>query len=195
MSVRKNECALRFPCECVSSEGGYSDPWAGVTQFKLLPNGTKERVLNAVARQPKTISHLAKELGLSQPTIHNHVNDMVKSELLRESKAREKKHPAENYYEPAFPVIKAADRAAIEPICEAMAEQVAALFAAKQPQLKKALEKAPLREQGWEFAALAQYCYAAVQRGARELLEQRGVLPPRARHDNGAEWLFWAEER
>ena len=76
-----------------------------------------------------------------------------------------------------------------------MAEQVAALFAAKQPQLKKALEKAPLREQGWEFAALAQYCYAAVQRGARELLEQRGVLPPRARHDNGAEWLFWAEER
>jgi len=34
-----------------------------------------------------------------------------------------------------------------------------------------------------------------VQRGARELLEQRGVLRPRTKHDNGAEWLFWAEER
>jgi hypothetical protein len=25
-------------------------------------------------------------------------------------------------------------------------------------------------------------------------LEERGVLPPREKHKNGAEWLFWAEE-
>jgi hypothetical protein len=32
-------------------------------------------------------------------------------------------------------------------------------------------------------------------RGARTLLEQRGLLTPRQKHANGAEWIFWAEER
>lgn len=67
--------------------------------------------MNAVARQPKTIARLAKELGLSQPTVHAHVNNMLNSELLRESAEWEKKHPSENYYEPNFPVIKAGDQA------------------------------------------------------------------------------------
>jgi hypothetical protein len=41
---------------------------------------------------------------------------------------------------------------------------------------------------------LAQYLYAKTQRCARELLEQRGALPPRKEHQNGAKWIFWAEE-
>jgi DNA-binding transcriptional ArsR family regulator len=194
MSHRKNGYALRFPCECVSIQSGYSDPWAGVTQNKLLMDGTKERVLNALARRPKTIAHLAKELGLSQPTIHTHVTDMLKSELLCESAAQVKKHPAENYYEPNFPVLKAADRAAFEPICRAMSERLADLFEKQRTQLKLAIEKTGLPDEGCEFSALAQYFYASVQRGARKLLEERGVLPPREKHKNGAEWLFWAEE-
>ena len=193
MSLRKNGQALHFPCECVSVQHGYSDPWAGVTQNKLLNDGTKERVLNSVARQPKTIARLAKELGLSQPTVHTHVNDMLKSELLREAKQWEKKHPTENYYEPNFPVIRATDRA-FEPICEELAGQIAELFKAKQVELKQAFEKTSLANQGWEFSDLAQYCYASAQRGARKLLEKRRVLAPRKSHKDGAEWLFWAEE-
>ena len=194
MSRRKNGYALRFPCECVSIQRGYSDPWAGVTQNKLLMDGTKERVLNAVARQPKTIALLAKELGLSQPTIHTHVNDLLNSELLCESAVREKKHPAENYYEPNFPVIKAADRAAFEPICQALSKRLADLFESQQTPLKRVMEKTGLADQEWEFSDLAQYLYACVQRGARKLLEERGVLPLREKHKNDAEWLFWAEE-
>jgi DNA-binding transcriptional ArsR family regulator len=157
-------------------------------------DGTKERVLNAVARRPKTIALLAKELGLSQPTVHSHVNGLLNSELLCESTVREKKHPAENYYEPNFPVIRAADRAAFEPICQALSKRLADLFESQQAPLKHAMEKTGLAKQEWEFADLAQYLYACVQRGARELLEERGVLPPRERHKNDAEWLFWAED-
>jgi DNA-binding transcriptional ArsR family regulator len=194
MSRRKNGYALRFPCECVSIQRGYSDPWAGVTQNKLLTDGTKERVLNAVARRPKTIALLAKELGLSQPTIHAHVNDLLKSELLCASSMWEKKHPAENYYEPNFPVIRAADRAAFEPICQALSKRLADLFEAQQTPLKRVMEKTGLVDQQWEFSDLTQYLYACVQRGARKLLEERGVLPLREKHANDAEWLFWAEE-
>jgi DNA-binding transcriptional ArsR family regulator len=194
MSQRKNCCARRFPCECVSITGGYSDPWAAIAQEKLLSDGTKERVLNAVAKRPKTIAHLARELGLSQPTVHSHVNELLQSELLRATSVREKRHPAENYYKPNFPVVAAADRATFDPLCQAMAERLADLFEARRAQLKGALEKTSLPKEGWDFADIAQYLFACVQRGARERLEERGVLRRREKHENGAQWLFWAED-
>jgi hypothetical protein len=33
-----------------------------------------------------------------------------------------------------------------------------------------------------------------MQRTARALLEQRGLLSPPEKHKNGVEWVFWAEE-
>jgi predicted transcriptional regulator len=70
---------------CVGGRGRYSDPWSETTKNKLVPNDTKEEILNLVARQPKTISQLAEALDLSPPSVHTHINDMMKSELLRES--------------------------------------------------------------------------------------------------------------
>ena len=100
MSVSEGRNGLQFPCECFSACGGYSDPWAAIAQHGLLPNGTKELILNEVAQRPKTIAQLAKELGLSQPSIHAHIDEMTTSELLRESVEWEKKYPTERYYEP-----------------------------------------------------------------------------------------------
>src|SRR5262245_36452860 len=107
MAVPETLQGLRFPCECVSGgDKGYSDPWAEIAQKKLLPNGSKEQILNLVAREPRTISQLAEALALSPPSVHAHINDLMKSELLRESEKWEKKYPAERYYEPNFPVFK-----------------------------------------------------------------------------------------
>ena len=107
MTVGENK-GLRFPCECVSnSPGGYSDPWADITKRKLLPNGTKEQILTLLADEPKTLSQLAHALNLSPPSVHTHINDMLKRELLRESEEFEKMHPSERYYEPNFPIFKA----------------------------------------------------------------------------------------
>jgi hypothetical protein len=36
--------------------------------------------------------------------------------------------------------------------------------------------------------------YANMQRSARTLLEERGVLSPRQKRRNGAAWIFWAQE-
>ena len=195
MSVPGNLEGLRFPCECVSSRrGGYSDPWAEITKNKLLPDGTKEEILNLVAREPKTISQLAEALKLSPPSVFAHVNDMMKSELLRESEEWEKKHPTERYYEPNFPVFTAADCAEFEALCQEMAEQVAALFEKKRPQMERAFRKTGFASRGWELKDVTQCLYANLQRSARSLLEQRGLLSPREKHANGAEWVFWAEE-
>lgn len=195
MSVPDGMDGLRFPCECVSGRrGGYSDPWTGITKNKLLPNGTKEEILNLLAREPKTISQLAKELNLKPASIHAHINEMMRSELLRESEEWEKRHPAERYYEPNFPVFRAEDCAEFEELCREMAEQVAALFEKKRPQMERAFARTSFPSRGWELKDVTQCLYANMQRNARGLLEQRGVLRPREKHANGVEWVFWAEE-
>jgi DNA-binding transcriptional ArsR family regulator len=185
---------LLFACECVSAQGEYSDPWAGISQNKLLPDGTKESILNSVAREPKTIAQLASDLGLSQPSIHRHIGEMMASELLRESKEWERKYPTERYYEPNFPVVRVSEQAEFEAVCQEMAARVADLFEKRRKQLENAFDKTDLANRGWTFADIAQYLYASAQRGARELLEQRGALPSRKKHQNGVEWIFWAEE-
>ncbi|TMH06243.1 MAG: winged helix-turn-helix transcriptional regulator [Betaproteobacteria bacterium] len=144
MGLRKNGRGLHFPCECVSVQRGYSDPWAAITQNKLLNDGTKERILNAVARQPRTIARLAAELGLSQPAIHTHVNDMLHSELLREATAWKKKHPAENFYEPNFPIVKNSDRLAFDPLCDEIAERMADIFESRLNELEQAMQQTGL---------------------------------------------------
>jgi len=195
MSIPDDLQGLRFPCECVSARrGGYSDPWADITKRKLLPNGTKEEILNLVAREPKTISQLAEALDLSPPSVYTHINDMLKSELLRESEEWEKKYPTERYYEPNFPVFRAEECAEFRVLCHEMAQQVVALFERKRAKIERAFRRTGLSNQGWEFSDITQCFYANMQRSARALLEERGILNPREKHANGAEWIFWAEE-
>jgi DNA-binding transcriptional ArsR family regulator len=195
MTVPKNSKGLRFPCECVSAApGGYSDPWADVTKNRLLPNGTKEEILNLVAREPKTISQLAEALDLSAPSVHTHINDMTKSELLRESVDWEKKYPAERYYEPNFPVFKEEDCEELNSLCDEMAGQLVALFERKRAKLERAFAQTELADDGWKFSDITQCLYANLQRRARTQLEERGLLSTRIKHTNGAEWVFWAEE-
>jgi len=187
---------LRFPCECVSaSQGGYTDPWADVTKRKLLPNGTKEQIITLLAEEPKTISQLAQALNLSPPSVHTHINDMLQSELLRESEEFEKRHPSERYYEPNFPVFKTEECAEFRALCEEMAQQLADLFEKRRSSMERAFSKTNLSAHGWELSDVTQCLYANMYRGARTLLEQRGLLTPRQKHANGAEWIFWAEER
>jgi DNA-binding transcriptional ArsR family regulator len=195
MAVPKELKGLRFPCECVSAKlGGYSDPWADVTKRKLLPNGTKEEILNLVASEPKTISQIAEALNLSAPSVHTHINEMTKSELVRESEEWEKKYPIERYYEPNFPVFRAEDCAEFEALCEEMAKKVVSLFAQHRAQMERAFRGTGLPARGWEFSDITQCIYANVQRSARTLLEQQGLLSPAKKHKNGAKWIFWAEE-
>ncbi len=195
MSVPTGFKGLLFPCECVSSRpGAYSDPWAEITKNKLLPNGTKEEILNVLAQGPKTITQIAETLSLSAPSVHTHVSNMVRSELLREADEWEKTHPAERYYEPNFPVFKAEECAEFRALCEEMSKDLVTIFEEKRQKMERAFRKTGLAKQGWELSDVTQCLFANMYRGARTLLEQRGLLSPREKHANGAKWIFWAEE-
>ena len=191
-----NGKGLRFPCDCVSGlGGGYTDPWADIAKRKLMPNGTKEQIVTQLVDEPKTISQLAVALNLSAPSVYSHINDMLKSELLRESKEFEKKHPSEHYYEPNFPVFKTAACAEFRDLCEEITKELTALFEKHQAAMEQAFLKTDLPAQGWQLSDVTQCIYANIYRGARSQLEERGLLASRVKHSNGAEWIFWAEEQ
>jgi DNA-binding transcriptional ArsR family regulator len=195
MSVPAGVKGLRFPCECVSSRpDGYSDPWAEITKNKLLPNGTKEEILNVLAHEPKTITQIAEALDLSAPSVHTHVSDLLRSELLREAVDWAKAHPAERYYEPNFPVFKAEECEEFRSLCEEMSKELVAMFEKKRQKMERAFGNTSLSKQGWELSDVTQCLFANMYRGARTQLEQRGLLSPREKHANGAQWIFWAEE-
>jgi DNA-binding transcriptional ArsR family regulator len=195
MTIRTGFNGLRFPCECVSSKaGGYSDPWAEITKKKLLPNGTKEEILNVLAQGPKTITQIAEALGLSTPSVHTHISDMLRSELLREAVESEKTHPKERYCELNFPVFKHEECAEFRGLCEEMSKDLVALFEKRRSKLERAFRKTGLAKQGWELSDVTQCLFANMYRGARTQLEQSGSLSPREKHANGAHWIFWAEE-
>jgi DNA-binding transcriptional ArsR family regulator len=187
---------LRFPCECVSGfQNGDTDPWAAIAKRKLLPNGTKEQIVMLLAAEPKTISQLALALNLSAPSVYTHINDLLESELLRESVEFEKRHPSERYYEPNFPIFRAEECAEFRTLCEEMAQQLASLFERNQAKIEQAFQKTKLSDHGWQLSDVTQCLYTNMYRGARTLLEERGLLASRKKHANGAEWIFWAEER
>ena len=188
--------ALRVPCECVSGfQSGDTDPWAEVTKRKLLPNGTKEQIVMLLAAEPKTISQLAQALNLSAPSVYTHINDMIESELLRESIEFEKRHPSERYYEPNFPIFRDEECAEFRALCDDMSQQLASLFERHQAKIEQAFQKTGLAAQGWQLSDVTQCLYTNMYRNARTLLEERGLLASRKKHANGAEWIFWAEER
>lgn len=195
MTIPAGFNGLRFPCECVSSNAsGYSDPWAEITRNKLLPNGTKEEILNVLAEGPKTITQIAEALGLSAPSVHTHISDMLRSELLREAVESEKTHPKERYYEPNFPVFNHEECAEFRGLCEEMSKDLVVLFEKRRSKLERAFRKTGLAKQGWDLSDVTQCLFANMYRSARTQLEQNGSLSPRQKHANGAQWIFWAEQ-
>jgi hypothetical protein len=76
-----------------------------------------------------------------------------------------------------------------------MAQQLATLFERQRPKMERAFNKTSLSDRGWELADVTQCLYANIYRGARTLLEKRGLLASPRKHANGAEWIFWAEQR
>jgi hypothetical protein len=94
---------------------------------------------------------LAQALELSAPSVHTHVNDLVKSELLRESAEFEKKHPTERYYEPNFPVFKAEECEEFRELCDEMSQQSVALFEQQRAKMEQAFGRTYLAAHGWEL--------------------------------------------
>jgi DNA-binding transcriptional ArsR family regulator len=190
------EHRLRLACSCASAGDVMSEPWAAIPHDGKLKDGTKERILNALAAQPRTIAQLAELLGVSSPAVHRHVTDLLTSELIGEVEVPQdgRRSPVERYYQPTFPVILAADRAALDPVLQDLAADIAKAFRQRQELLAMAFFETSLPERGESFEALLHYLFATAGRIARAQLEADSVLPTWPEHADGSRWVWWAEE-
>ncbi len=196
VSSNSDEPRLRLACSCASASDLMSDPWAAIPHDGKLNDGAKERILNALARQPRTISQLAGLLGISAPAVHRHVTDLLASELIAEVVAPDDgcRSGVERYYQPGFPIVRAADRAALQPVLAELADAMAEAFRAQRPALAAAVAATTLPDRGTAFASLRHYLYATATRLARARLEAAGELPAWPAHADGSRWIWWAEE-
>ncbi|MGH2534658.1 MAG: ArsR/SmtB family transcription factor [Thermomicrobiales bacterium] len=187
---------LRFACTCTSAAPVAEDPWVAISQQHKLNNGTKELILNALYRQPRTTAQLAQVLRLSAPAVHRHVAELRASELIREVAVPEggRRSALERFYRPNFPVVLAADQAALQPTLDELADAFAGLFRDGQASLAEAFQRTSLPAREETFEALLHYLFAAATRMARARLEAAGDLPPWPEHDDGSRWVWWAEE-
>ena len=191
-----DEHRLRFACACASAVPIAEDPWVAIVNQRKLNDGTKELILNAIYRQPRTITQLAAHLGISAPAVHRHVVDLLADELIQEVDvvAPQRSRGSERYYRPNFPVVLAADRAALQPVLEELAADIAALFHQRREALAEAFADTSLPTRGEAVETLLHYLYATATRLARARLEADGALPPWPDHADGSRWIWWAEE-
>ena len=187
---------LRFACACASAVPSGEDPWVAIVNQRKLNDGTKELILNAIYRQPRTITQLAEQLGISAPAVHRHIGDMLADDLIQEVDlaAPQRSRGSERYYRPNFPVVLAADRDALQPVLEDLAADIAAVFQQRQEALANALADTSLPARGEPVELLHHYLYATATRLARARLEAAGSLPPWPEHADGSRWIWWAEE-
>jgi len=188
---------LQFACDCVSHLfQPIRDPWSYVSRAGLISSETKEIVLNKTYREPKTVTQLAKEIGLSQPAIYRHVRELVASDMLREANLPDEKksYRVEKYYEPNFPVLLLEDVAQLEPACRKVAEHMAKIYWEHRDELREAFRGCSLEGCGYGLEDVLDYLYSKIRRLGREILDEQGFFPELPTHRDGSRWVYWAEE-
>ena len=188
---------LLFACDCVSHlHGAIRDPWSYVSRAGLISSETKEIILNKTYRQPKTVTQLAKEIGLSQPAIYKHVQELLASDMLREADLpdEEKTYRVEKYYEPNFPVLLKEDVTQLEPACRRVAEHIAEIYWEHRDELQAAFAGSSLEARGYALEEILDYLYSKLRRLGRSVLDKQGFFPELPTHRDGSRWVYWAEE-
>ena len=195
--TRGSPRVLQFACDCVSHlHQPMRDPWSYVTRAGLISSETKEIILNKTYREPKTVTQLAREIGLSQPAIYKHVKEMLASEMLREAPLpdAEKTYRVEKYYEPNFPILLQEDVEHLEPVCRKIAEQIAQAHWDHRDALEDAFSGSSLARRGYALDNVLDYLYSRIRRLGHDVLDEQGFFPELPTHRDGSRWVYWAEE-
>ncbi len=152
---------------------------------------TRERLVAALADQPRTVAQLAHAFGLSQPTMLEHVRRALRDGLIREVQVPEerKRFAAERYYATAVPVIREPDRDLLVSGCRALADEIATVVSAGQGDLRAAFAMTHLAREEWSFDELWPYLQETIWRLTRERVPDLVDLTPPQPHG-----LAWVED-
>lgn len=151
----------------------------------------RERLVAALADQPRTVAQLARQFGLSQPSMLEHVRRAVQDGLVVEVQVpdEERRFPSERYYGPAVPVIRGPDRELLASACRAVADDIAKSVASNLGDMHATFAMTALAGEGWSFDEIWPYMSDTINRLVEERLAS--IMRPT---DLTARGLAWVEE-
>ncbi|HEV2108043.1 MAG TPA: winged helix-turn-helix domain-containing protein [Thermomicrobiales bacterium] len=149
----------------------------------------RERLVAALADQPRTVAQLARAFSLSQPTMLEQVRRAVRDGLVVEVQVpEEERHfAAERYYAPAVPVIRGPDRELLASACRALADDIAVSLVSNLGDMHAAYAVTALAREGWSFDDIWPYVSEMVNR----LVTQRmgTLVRPLTLAPHGLAWV------
>ena len=189
---------LRFACACASAVPVAEDPWVAIVNQRKLNDGTKELILNALYRRPRTVAQLAQQLGLSAAG---------RAPPCRGA-ARQRADPRGGRAGGWAPV---GPRTLLPAQFPGRARRRSGGAAARAGRARRRDSPRPFRPRaggprarpsrapacppaGNRSRRCSTTCTPTATRMARERLEADGDLPPWPEHADGSRWVWWAEE-
>lgn len=164
-------------------------PVSPAALVSLAPT-TRERLVGALADEPRTVAQLARAFGLSQPTVLEQVRRALREGLIVEVEVAEgeRRFPAERYYAPAVPVIRHPDRELLESACRGLAGEIASVVERNRGDLQAAFAMTHLAREGWAFDDLWPYLRETIDRLVVDRFDGIAAVPARSHG------LAWVEE-
>lgn len=149
----------------------------------------REQLVAALADRPRTVAQLARQFGLSQPSMLERVRRAVRDGLVVEVEIpdEERRFVAERYYAPAVPVIRGPDRELLAAACRVVAGDIASSMTSNMGDLHAAFAMTALAGDRWSFDDIWPYMLDTINR----LVEERmaGVLRPPEVAEHGLAWV------
>ncbi|HEV2109403.1 MAG TPA: winged helix-turn-helix domain-containing protein [Thermomicrobiales bacterium] len=151
----------------------------------------RERLVAALADQPRTVAQLARTFSLSQPTMLEQVRRAVRDGLVVEVQVpeEERRFAAERYYAPAVPVIRGPDSELLASACRALADDVAVSLMSNLGDMHAAYAVTTLAREGWSFDDIWPYVSEMVNRLVTQRIDYHVRPPTLAPHG-----LAWVED-
>ena len=151
----------------------------------------RERLVAALADQPRTVAQLAHAFGLSQPTMLEQVRRALRDKLITEVQVadEDKRFPTERYYSTAVPVVRQPDRELLESACRGLTNDVAKALEKNWGDVHAAFALTHLAREGWAFMDLWPYLNDTINRGVLNRVGGFGCISAVPAHG-----LAWVEE-
>jgi len=144
-----------------------------------LNSETRRIILNKIYRTPLTGAHIADEIGISRPSISDHLRILRQAQIIKEADydRDEKRYVVEKYYTPNFPVMLQEDREIVEGLAKEIGRKIAGLIQGYVERMEEIFAQTSPAKKGWALKDVYPYIQDRIREAESEALGRNHGIP------------------